>query len=320
MGFTQNIYRVSENVGSATIELSSSSSLTTATFIIEDDDRNNDFANPLSLNEEANFDNGGDVFTFSEGTNIDATKELGEPNHAGNAGGASVWWSLIVPESSPVQVTTEFSDFDTLLGVYTGSSLADLTEVASNDDISSDLTTSEVFFNAVAGTTYYIAVDGYNDGSSVATGSIDLDVQPVKETFYQTDDLLISDQSTVTSGVFVSGLPGTVADVDVWLDITHSYGADLDVFLISPAGTRVEMFQDLGSDGDNFTFTTLDDEAATLIAFGSAPFTDSFRPSGLLSSFDNQVPNGIWSLEITDDTGGDFGTLNSWGLTIQAQL
>jgi hypothetical protein len=59
-----------------------------------------------------------------------------------------------------VGLTTKGSDFDTVLGVYTGDSLAGLTAVASNDDDHGRQ--SLVRFVAVAGTSYAIAVAGDN--------------------------------------------------------------------------------------------------------------------------------------------------------------
>ncbi len=317
LGFTQNTYIVSEGAGSATIGLSASSTIKTATFILRDDDWNNDFANPLSLNDE----NGGDGATLitSNSTNVNATKELGEPNHTDNAGGASVWWSWTAPESRILEVTTANSDFDTLLGVYTGSAIAGLTELVSNNDSGSGLT-SEVTFAAVAGTTYYIAVDGYNDGNSVATGNILLDIAPLQETFSQYDALSIPDQSTVSSDLVVSGLPGKVADVNVQLSFNHTYQPDLDVFLIGPEGTRVELFTDVGGSANSFsTNLWLDDEGFTPIASETDIFSTTYRPESLLSGFNGQDPNGTWNLEITDDAGLNVGTLSYWTLTFQVQ-
>jgi hypothetical protein len=94
-----------------------------------------------------------------DGTNVGATKETGEPNHAGNPGGHSVWYRWVAPGSGRVTFTTDGSDFDTLLAAYTGSAVNTLTEVASNDD-HDGLPTSEISFDAVGGTTYRIAVDG----------------------------------------------------------------------------------------------------------------------------------------------------------------
>ena len=127
--------------------------------------------------------------------------------------------------------------------------------------------------------------------------------------------LLITDYTTTTSSLLVNGL-SSIQDVNVTLDITHTYDADLVVSLISPLGTRVNLFTSVGSDGDNFQNTTLDDEAATSITSGVAPFTGSFRPQELLSALDGEDPNGLWQLEVKDVAGGDIGTLNSWSLTI----
>src|SRR5882762_4686465 len=99
------------------------------------------------------------------GSNVDATKEPGEPNIAGNAGGSSVWFTWTSPISDAVNISTLGSDFDTILGVYTGNDVASLTLVADNDDAGGATLTSSVSFVATAGTIYHIAVDGF-DGDS----------------------------------------------------------------------------------------------------------------------------------------------------------
>ncbi|MDB6149846.1 MAG: peptidase and in kexin sedolisin [Chthoniobacter sp.] len=117
---------------------------------------NDDFLDRLPLN--------GASFAQT-GSSTEATKEPGEPNHASNRGGRSVWWTWTAPASGPVTVKTLGSSFDTLLAIYTGSSLGGLTSIISNDDAASGGLTSEVTFTATAGVAYQIAVDGYNDAS-----------------------------------------------------------------------------------------------------------------------------------------------------------
>jgi FG-GAP-like repeat len=95
-------------------------------------------------------------------SNVGATKEVGEPSHAGNAGGHSLWLRWTAPRAGSMTVDTHGSMIDTLLAVYTGSSVSSLTQVASNDNVSTADTTSKVTFSATAGTTYRIAVDGKN--------------------------------------------------------------------------------------------------------------------------------------------------------------
>ncbi len=104
--------------------------------------------------------------TSAFGTSWGATKQAGEPNHAGSSGGSSVWWQVTAPSNGTLELATRGSGYDTLLAVYTGASVNALTAVpnAFNDDedFSHDLYTSSVApFPVTAGTTYRIAVDGF---------------------------------------------------------------------------------------------------------------------------------------------------------------
>jgi parallel beta-helix repeat protein len=126
----------------------------------------------------------------------------------------------------------------------------------------------------------------------------------------------LPDLSTITSDLWIAGILGTITDVNVTLDIAHTYVGDLAAFLISPQGTRVTLFEQVGGRGVNFTATVLDDEASKPITGAKAPFTGSFQPQGQLADFDGQDPNGAWVLEIQDCWADDVGTLNSWSLQI----
>src|SRR6185503_1322970 len=66
----------------------------------------------------------------TNGSNTGATKQSGEPTHAGDAGGRSVWWSWTAPFTGSVIMRTTGSSFDTLLAIYTGDAIAALTLVA----------------------------------------------------------------------------------------------------------------------------------------------------------------------------------------------
>jgi hypothetical protein len=111
------------------------------------------------------FANAAAVFTGTtwRGSNVGATKEPGEPAHAGNAGGRSIWFRWTAQKTGTVTFSTSGSSFDTTLGVYRGSSVSALSRVASNDDWNG--LTSRVSFSATAGVTYWIAVDGYSGAS-----------------------------------------------------------------------------------------------------------------------------------------------------------
>lgn len=106
---------------------------------------------------------------FDSGSNTTATKEAGEPNHAGNVGGKSVWYKYTTSDAGGyyLSLRSATTNFDTLLAVYTGSSVNALTLVASNDDYGStpSFSTSTLFFKSTPGTTYYFAIDGFNGAS-----------------------------------------------------------------------------------------------------------------------------------------------------------
>lgn len=125
------------------------------------------------------------------GYNIDANKETGEPNHAGNGGGSSVWYRWIAPSNMSVTITTDGSDFDTLLAVYTGASVNALTTVASNNGSGN---ASSVTFSAIAGTIYRIAVDG----SGGVSGRVELNFNPAWNDNFSSAIILSGNSGSVT--------------------------------------------------------------------------------------------------------------------------
>lgn len=130
---------------------------------------NDDFAQAIQLT--------GTNITVT-GNNDSATKEPGEPNHAGNPGGKSVWWSWRAPTTGFVTISTAGSmssqtgsDLDALLAVYLGDSVSNLLGI-----VSSEGTGVSVTFRADAGKIYQIAVDGYSydTASNADSGDIKL--------------------------------------------------------------------------------------------------------------------------------------------------
>jgi len=110
------------------------------------------------------------------GTNRFATKETGEPIHSPDdfPSERSIWYRWTAPNNGTVTMTTAGSSFDTLLAVYTGSTVNALTLPGPNfrnDDENNPggILTSRVQFSAVSGTTYQIAVDGYGGDEGSVT-------------------------------------------------------------------------------------------------------------------------------------------------------
>jgi hypothetical protein len=113
---------------------------------------NNDFSRPIQLSG---------ISGSTSGSTRGATRQAGEPQHAGVNGTNSIWYTWNAPTNGPVSFDTTGSGFDTLLAVYTGTSVAGPTLVAENNNLSPTNTASRVTFNAVSNTTYRVAVDGF---------------------------------------------------------------------------------------------------------------------------------------------------------------
>ncbi len=134
--------------GDATYATSTSAALLQTVIIACNDTFAN--ATPLSI-----------LTATAVGSTVAATAEPGEPNHAGVSGPShSVWCRWQATTSGTTSFDTTGSDFDTVVAVYTGSSVGGLTLIAANDNISPTTRQSRVRFNAVAGTTYTVSVDG----------------------------------------------------------------------------------------------------------------------------------------------------------------
>jgi hypothetical protein len=123
------------------------------------------FANAVELSSYGNGTNG-----ILDGDTSNATREPGEPLHAGLPGGKSVWYHWCTPNGSSgnggiATIKTLGSTFDTLIAVYQGSSLSNLVAIADDDD-GGGFYSSEVRFNAFYSSStnknscYYFAIDG----------------------------------------------------------------------------------------------------------------------------------------------------------------
>jgi hypothetical protein len=215
------------------------------------------------------------------GNSAGAGKEIGEPSHAGDAGGHSLWWTWTAPSPGTLTIDTFGSDFDTLLAIYTGTSVPALTPVASNDDFNG--ATSRVSFAVVGGATYQIAVDGYRGD----TGNVQLRLAFQPET-NQSNDLF--DDRITLNGEFITatannegatrepGEPnhgGTPVGRSLWwawtaprdgLLLLDTFGSSFDTTLAIYLGDTLSGLTELASNDD-------DQEAGT---FNSSLFINVF--------------------------------------------
>lgn len=131
----------------------------------------------------------------------------------------------------------------------------------------------------------------------------------------------INDNATIDIPVSVSGLP-TVIDTTnfgletVCINLTHTYDADLTLWIVAPDGTAGLLFSNVGGGDDNFTNTCLNTGSANSLLSGTAPFTGTFKPLGQMGMVNNgQNPNGTWKLRVNDNYGADQGTVLSFSIT-----
>ena len=231
----------------------------TFTFTILEPPINDDFLSALVLTG---------VEGQLSGTNVIATGESGEPNHAASSSPlASVWYRWTAPADGMLEVITFGSDFDTTLAVYTGAAVNALIEITSNDDFIN--LQSYVSFGATAGRTYYFAVDGYHaeEGQIVLTHAFTLPpTPPANDDFENALDLGVGSASTGGSNAGASGESGEPNHAgvstplsSVWWSWTppvsgsvtiSTVGSDFDTTLAVYTGGFVAALTEIASNDD----------------------------------------------------------------------
>ncbi len=112
---------------------------------------------------------------------------------------------------------------------------------------------------------------------------------------------------------------GTIADVDVFLNITHSYSGDLDVTLLADdlaLSNEVSFDSCLGEDDVWAFFNDEGSAAAGDVCDVPIGVEGNLTPNQPLSVYDGNEASGSWTLSVTDDANLDNGTLNEWCLYI----
>ena len=200
---------------------------------------------------------------------------------------------------------------------------------------------SYVDFFVATGGTYYVGVSGFGNAAYAPTQSASGSSQTLGTYSIGFRIQLSNDDSVLlpatdanlprripvdapqTQGITTSSYTvldsRLILDVNVKLDVTHTFTGDLVISLIGPNNQEVTLVNRRGGNGDNFTQTVFDDEASQSVTAGVAPFNGTFRPEQSLGGFDGLAAAGLWTLKINDTTGQNFGFLNSWSLQFTFQ-
>jgi hypothetical protein len=142
--------------------------------------------------------------------------------------------------------------------------------------------------------------------------------------------LPITDIQTTTDQIVIGVPTGAILDLDVDLDISHTYVGDLDIALdhTGPGTTRTLIDRPGVPPGFGCQFddilATVDDEAgvAAETMCNSGPAISGSVIGGdppdntLLAAFDGSDGMGTWTLTVTDNAAVDYGTLNGWCLNL----
>jgi subtilisin-like proprotein convertase family protein len=149
----------------------------------------------------------------------------------------------------------------------------------------------------------------------------------------------------IFSTIDVSGIPGTITDVTLSVNISGGYNGDLYAYLSGDNGGFSVLLNRVGrTDSDPTGYSDpgmdilfSDSAAGDVHLYGGnsgAPLTGTWQPDARntdpqlaldtdprtapLSSFDNRNPNGTWVLFLGDFANESQSTLVSWTLNIDA--
>jgi PKD repeat protein len=138
--------------------------------------------------------------------------------------------------------------------------------------------------------TYHVMILGYSAFSGMSlTGSYTTGGSA--QTYSNTTDYTISDNTTVDSPITVSGRSGNApSNASVTVAIVHTYQGDLKVDLVAPDGSLYNIHNRTGSSTDNINKTVT-------LNLSSEPL------------------NGTWKLRVNDNAAGDVGKIDSWSVT-----
>jgi len=229
-----------------------------------------------------------------DANNVGATTEAGEPDHAGLSGGASVWWRFEAGEDGTLTFDTTGSAIDTVLAVYTGATLAGLSEVASDAGGGTGVA-SAVSFAATAGVDYRVAVDGA--GGSTGAIRLDWSLEPDAGPGPEPDPTL----TVSLAGEGAGRVTSSPAGIDCGTDCSEPFAAGTPVTLTATPETGDEFAGWSGACIGTEPCDVVMDQARSVTATFSPP--DAPPPPQAILRIDVTPDDAAWTVR-NDDAGG----------------
>ncbi len=110
---------------------------------------------------------------------------------------------------------------------------------------------------------------------------------------------------------------GVISDININMNVTHTWINDLTATLISPSGTEVQLFARPCTDSKIQNINATFDDAGIALVCGTNPgISGTVQSKAPLTVLNGLNSAGIWTLKISDAVNADGGTLNSWSLNI----
>jgi subtilisin-like proprotein convertase family protein len=199
-------------------------------------------------------------------------------------------------------------------------------QVSLNSDFTTLFSSGNVTSNSyslsglVSGTTYYWRVAPKNATCTGTFGSpFSFTTGTVSCATFNSANVPVTIPTTVATVTSTLNVPSTslISDVNVTLNITHTWINDLTLTLTSPTGTAVQLVVNPCTSANiNNIAATFDDSGIAVVCGNSPGISGTVLPVQALSAFNGQNPSGTWTLTVADSFNQDGGSLNSWSVNI----
>lgn len=108
----------------------------------------------------------------------------------------------------------------------------------------------------------------------------------------------------------------TIEDINIGMNITHSYIGDLGIVITSPSNTEVVLKTSDDCDSEENIVGIFDDNAISYNCFNSSNNISQKSINDVLELFNSETVSGDWTIDIGDFAPGDTGILNSWFIEV----
>ena len=202
-------------------------------------------------------------------------------------------------------------------------------------DVSSDSNFSSVIFSQITSDTflsvpeldpntqYYWRVSAANDCSSgnftsTSFTTEQLNCLPVSTSNDTPVTIPSNAASTQTATIdYSTNNNELVHDLNVSVQIAHTWVADLTLELQSPEGTSVLLLEEeCGPNLDDMDVTFTDDGLSVNCSTAAPAISGNISPLDPLSNFNGEDPSGIWTLSVTDSFNQDGGSIDDFSIEI----